>query len=142
LPRSDEIIEDLRFDDIPQTQMSVETVYEKIKFSLSVQFMVMAENNKKWLTLYSLLTAACYLLDGLTFLVVLRAFTKMGGHEHSEMVMLFACLFYFGIDLFYFLWVMMLRSRLPPQIGSVISDAVFGYTRRLTRELYSNLDQN
>ncbi len=79
LPKSHEIIEDLRFDDIPQTQMSVETVSEKIKFSLSVQFMIMAENNKKWLTFYSLLTAACYMLDGLTFLIVLWRFTKVSG---------------------------------------------------------------
>jgi hypothetical protein len=59
--------------------MSVETVSEKIKFSLSVQFMIMAENNKKWLTFYSLLTAACYMLDGLTFLIVLWRFTKVSG---------------------------------------------------------------
>ena len=142
LPKSHEIIEDLRFDDIPQTQMSVETVSEKIKFSLSVQFMLMAENNKKWLTFYSLLTAACYMLDGLTFLIVLWRFTKITGQEHSEMIMLFACLFNFGIDMFYFLWVVVLRERLPPKLGSVISDAVFGYTKKMTRELYGNLDQN
>ena len=122
--------------------MSVETVSEKIKFSLSVQFMLMAESNKKWLTLYSLLTAICYMLDGLTFLIVLRQFAKVAGGEHSEMILLFACLSYFAIDLSYFLWVMLLRGRLPPSIGGVISDAVFGYTRRLIRELYSNLDQN
>jgi len=77
LPKSHEIIEDLCFDDIPQAQMSVETVTEKIKFSLSVQFMIMAESNKKWLTIYSLLTALCYMLDGLTFIIVLRQFTKV-----------------------------------------------------------------
>ena len=72
LPKSHEIIEDLKFDDIPQTQISVDTVSEKIKFSLTVQFMIMAESNKKWLSIYSLLTLACYILDGLTFLIVLR----------------------------------------------------------------------
>lgn len=122
--------------------MSVETVTEKIKFSLTIQFMIMAENNKKWLTFYSLLTAICYMFDGLTFVIVLRQFTQVQGKEHSEMVMLFACLFNFGIDMFYFLWVMVLRGRLPPTIGGLISDAVFGYTKKLTRELYGNLDQN
>jgi len=142
LPKSHEIIEDVKFDDIPATQMSVETVTEKIKFSLTIQFMILAENNKKWLTIYSLLTTLCYLLDGLTFIIVLRQFTKVEGKEHSEMIMLFACLFNFGIDMFYFLWVMVLRGRLPPSIGGLISDAVFGYTKKLTRELYGNLDQN
>lgn len=56
------------------------------------------------------------------------------------MVMLFATLINFGIDAFYFLWVMVLRGRLPPSLGGVVSDAVFGFTKKLTRELYSNLD--
>jgi hypothetical protein len=72
LPNSHEIIEDLKFDDIPQTQMSVETVSDKIKFSLSVQFMMLAESNKKLLMIYSMLTMASFILDGLTFLIVLR----------------------------------------------------------------------
>jgi len=42
--------------------------------------------------------------------------------------------------MFYFLWVAVLRERLPPKLGSVISDAVFGYTKKMTRELYGNLD--
>ena len=56
--------------------------------------------------------------------------------------MLFATLFNFGIDMFYFMWVMVLRGRLPGTQGALISDAVFGYTKKLTRELYGNLDQN
>ena len=116
--------------------MSVETVSEKIKFTLSVQFMLMAENCKKWLTLYSLLTIICYILDGLTFIIVLRQFSKVAGHEHSEMIMLFATLFNFSLDLFYFIWVMTLRGRLPASMGGFVSDAVFGFTKKLTRELY------
>ena len=58
------------------------------------------------------------------------------------MVMLFATLINFGIDMFYFLWVLVLRGRLPHSIGGLISDAVFGFTKKLTRELYNNLDPN
>ena len=65
----------------------------------------------------------------------------MAGHEHSEMIMLFATLYNFGLDLFYFIWVLTLRGRLPPSMGSFVSDAVFGYTKKLTRELYANLDK-
>lgn len=142
MPKSHEIIEDLRFDDIPQAAMTVDAVSEKLKFSLSVQFMLAAENNKKWLTFYSVLTVACYIFDGFAFLIVLRSFANVEGREHSEMILLCACLFYFGVDMFYFLWVMVLRTRLPGQLGQLISDAVFGFTKKLTRELYSGLDQN
>ena len=35
-----------------------------------------------------------------------------------------------------------MRSRLPNELGSLISDAIFGFTKKLTRELYSGLDQH
>ena len=56
--------------------------------------------------------------------------------------MLFATIYNFGLDLYYIFWVMTLRGRLPPSMGSFVSDAVFGYTKKLTRELYSNLDKS
>ena len=52
------------------------------------------------------------------------------------MIMLFATLANFGLDLFYFIWIMTLRRRLPPALGGFVSDAVLGYTKKLTRELY------
>ena len=56
--------------------------------------------------------------------------------------MLFAVLANFGLDMFYFIWVMTLRGRLPPSLGGFVSDAVYGYTKKLTRELYQGLDKN
>ena len=85
--------------------MSVEKVADKVKFSLSVQFMNMAEDNRKWLMLYTVLTGICYLFDALTFVIVLKWFS-VAGKEHSELLMLFATLINFGIDMYYLLWVM------------------------------------
>jgi hypothetical protein len=78
LPKSHDIVSDLEFDDIPAAQMSVEKVADKVKFSLSVQFMNMAEENRKWLMLYTVLTGICYLFDALTFVIVLKWFSVAG----------------------------------------------------------------
>ena len=62
---------------------------------------------KKWLLIYSLLTVVCYMTDGLNFVIQYRWFS-VPGHEHSELVLLVATIFYFGLDLYYIFWVMML----------------------------------
>ena len=103
--------------------------------------MNMAEENRKWLLLYSGLTGLCYLFDALTFVIVLRWFS-VAGKEHSELLMLFATLINFGIDMYYLIWVMQLKSKLPPKMGTFVSDAILGYTKKLTRELYHNLDRS
>ena len=36
LPKSHEIVNDLDFDDLKSTQVSIEKLYEKVKFSLTI----------------------------------------------------------------------------------------------------------
>ena len=92
------------------------------------------------MTLYSVVTAVCYLMDGLCFISAFRWFS-VPGNEHAELLLLMATLLNFTIDVYYFIWVMNLKQKLPPKIGSFVSDAILGYTQKMTRELYHNLDQ-
>lgn len=98
-----------------------------------------AEHSKKWMMIYTILTAVCYLFDGLCFISTFRWFS-VAGHEHAELLLLMATLLNFAIDVYYFIWVLNLKQKLPPKIGSFVSDAILGYTKKLTRELYYNLD--
>ena len=99
----------------------------------------MAQAGKFWLTLYSIVTAVCYLFDGLCFISAFRWFS-VPGDEHSELLLLMATLINFSIDVYYFIWVLNLKQKLPPKIGSYVSDAVLGLTSKLSRELFHNLD--
>ena len=71
LPRSHEIVEDLDFDDI-QGNLTIEKLYERIKFSLSVQFMNQAQASRFWMMGYSIITAICYLFDGICFIYAFK----------------------------------------------------------------------
>ena len=42
----------------------------------------------------------------------------------------------FTVDVYYFIWVVNLKQKLPPKIGGMVSDAILGYTQKMTRELY------
>ena len=89
--------------------------------------------------IYTGITAVCYLMDGLCFISTFRWFS-VPGHEHAELLLLMATLLNFSIDIYYFIWVLSLKEKLPPKIGAFVSDAVLGYTQKMTRELYHNLD--
>ena len=98
-----------------------------------------AQKSKLWMGVYSGITAVCYLFDGIVFISTFRWFS-VPGHEHAELLLLMATLLNFSIDVYYFVWVLNLKQKLPPKIGSFVSDAVLGYTQKMTRELYHNLD--
>ena len=44
------------------------------------------------------------------------------------------------IDAYYFTWVMSLKGKLPPEMACYVSDAILGYTKKMSRELMWNLD--
>ena len=91
------------------------------------------------MTLYTIVTAVCYLMDGLCFISAFRWFS-VPGNEHAELLLLMATLLNFTIDVYYFIWVLNLKQKLPPKIGSFVSDAVLGYSTKMKRELFYNLD--
>lgn len=139
LPKSHDIVEALDFSKLPHSQVSIESLYDTVKFSISVQFMNLGEKGKTILTLYSVFTALCYLMDGVCFIVAYNGFS-VPGNEHSELLLLVATLLNFTIDVYYFVWVLNLKSKLPPKIGSFVSDAILGYTKKLTREIMHSFE--
>ena len=53
--------------------------------------------------------------------------------------MIFALIF-LVVDVYYFTWVLSLKGKLPPDMACFVSDAVLGYTKKMSRELMHNLD--
>ena len=54
--------------------------------------------------------------------------------------MLTFTLIFLIIDAYYFTWVLSLKSKVPPDMACFISDAILGYTKKMSRELFHNLD--
>ena len=50
-----------------------------------------------------------------------------------------AAIIYFGIDLYYFIWVIQLKHKLPKEMATFASDAIFGYTNKMAAELRKKL---
>ena len=55
--------------------------------------------------------------------------------------MLAITLTFLVIDAYYFTWVLSLKGKLPPDMACFVSDAVLGYTKKMSRELKYNLDK-
>ena len=140
LPKTHEIAEDVDLDDIRQEEMSVEKLASKMKFDLSIQFMLRAGESKNWMLFYSMATGLVYIFDLLTFCVAFYQFQGVVGYEHTDVIMLFATILWLGIDVYYFMWVMSLKNKLPPDMACFVSDAVLGYAAKMNRELKYNLD--
>ena len=64
----------------------------------------------------------------------------MPGHEHADVILLFISLTFLVLDAYYFTWVLSLKDKLPPEMAAYASDAILGYTKKMTRELWHNLD--
>jgi len=62
------------------------------------------------------------------------------GYEHADVVMLTLTIVFLTIDAYYFLWVLNLKSKLPPDMATFVTDAVLGYSKKMQRELVYNLD--
>ena len=84
--------------------------------------------------IYSVLTVGCYLFDGLQFVIQYSAF-GVKGYEHSELTMLLATIVYQAIDIYYLVWVVQLKQKLPANMSSYMSDTILGYTSKMTNEL-------
>ncbi len=54
--------------------------------------------------------------------------------------MLALTLTFLVIDVYYFTWVLSLKGKLPPDQACFVSDAILGYTKKMSRELMHNLD--
>jgi len=44
------------------------------------------------------------------------------------------------VDAYYFTWVLSLKDKLPTEMASYAGDAILGYTKKMSRELWHNLD--
>ena len=89
---------------------------------------------------YTIITAVCYLFDGICFIYAFKEFSEPD-NEYAELLLLMTTLVNFTIDVYYFIWVVNLKQKLPPKIGAFVSDAILGYTQKMTRELYHGLDR-
>jgi hypothetical protein len=69
LPRSHDAIESLDFSNVHESEHSVDTYLNKIKFSLSVVLINAGDECKKWFLIYSGATSLCFLLDCTNFVV-------------------------------------------------------------------------
>ena len=76
----------------------------------------------------------------LTFCIAFYEFQGVPGYEHADVVMLIMTMIFIGIDVYYFLWVLSLKGKLPPDMAVFVSDAVLGYTKKMNRELGWNLN--
>lgn len=140
LPKTHEIVEDIDLSDIPHAEMSVEKLTEKIKFDLSVQFMNKSQESKNYQLFYSITTALIYIFDVLTFCIAFYNFQGKPEDAHGNVIMLCIVLTFLIIDAYYFTWVLSLKSKLPPDMACFVTDAVLGYTKKMSRELWHNLD--
>mmetsp|Transcript_32916 Transcript_32916/g.43381 ORF Transcript_32916/g.43381 Transcript_32916/m.43381 type:complete len:122 (-) Transcript_32916:238-603(-) len=89
---------------------------------------------------YSLATVLIYIFDVLTFCIAFHRFQGVPGHEHADVILLFISLTFLVLDVYYFTWVLSLRGKLPPEMAAYASDAILGYTKKMSRELWHNLD--
>ena len=139
-PKTHDIVEDIDLSDIKQEEMSVEKLTAKIKFDLSIQFMIKSQESRNWQLFYSAATALIYIFDILTFCLAFYEFQSVPGNEHADVIMLVMTLTYMTIDAYYFLWVMNLKNKLPPDMACFVSDAIMGYVKKMHRELAYNLE--
>ena len=90
--------------------------------------------------IYSVTTVLVWVFDIFTFCVAYYRFTGVPGHEHADVILLFTTLTFVVTDTYYFTWVMSLKDKLPPEMAAYASDAILGYTKKMSRELWHNLD--
>ena len=121
--------------------MTVEKITDKIKFDLSVQFMNRSDETKTKQLYYSIATALIYIVDIFCFCLAFYKFTGVPMHEHADVIMLFLTLTFLVIDAYYFTWVLSLKDKLPPEIAAFAGDAILGYSKKMSTELWHNLDQ-
>ena len=140
LPQTHEIVQDIDLSEVPHADISVEKLMEKLKFDLSIQFMNKSQESKNWQLFYSIATGLIYIFDILVFCIAFYKFSGDAGGEHAEVILLALTLTFLIIDAYYFTWVLSLKGKLPPDMACFVSDAVLGYTKKMSRELYHNLD--
>ena len=53
--------------------------------------------------------------------------------------MLLGSLVYIALDVYYLVWLSNVKSQLPPKMASIFSDAIVGYTKKMSRDLIHNV---
>jgi len=102
--------------------------------------MLKSQESKNYQLFYTATTALIYIFDILTFCIAFYEFQGVPGYEHSDVIMLVMTLIYLCIDAYYFLWVLNLKGKLPPDMACFVSDAILGYAKKMHRELEYNLE--
>lgn len=133
-------MEDIDLSEIKHEDISVEKLTKQIKFDLSIIFILKSQEKKNFQLFYSAATALVYVFDLLTFCIAFYEFQGVPGYEHADVVMLTLTMIFLSIDAYYFMWVLNLKSKLPPDMAAFATDAVLGYSNKVKREIEYNLD--
>jgi hypothetical protein len=100
-PRSHEMLEGLALEN---KAYDVESLKSRIQFSLSVQIIDKAEENKRWLWLYSGATLWCFLTDIMCFAIQYRWYEE-GQIDYTNLWMMVVSLMYLLFDVIYIFWI-------------------------------------
>jgi len=69
MPRSHDVIDSLNLSNVHQSEHSVETYLDRVKFSISVSLIHAGDECKKFFLIYSGATTLCFILDCINFVV-------------------------------------------------------------------------
>ena len=108
-----------------------------LKDKISEIFMKYVESCKNLLLIYLIFTVICIVLDVIDFIVQFVRFGR-AGDEYSELMMLFIVVIFLGLDVFYFIWVMQVKTKVRPEMAAYLSKALFGFVTLMKTQLVSN----
>ena len=131
LPTSHEIIENMELTDPVDTNL--DKVQDKIGESGFTLFGKAMEKSRNMLCLYTMLTVACYCLDGINFLIQYKNF-GIATEERGEFLLLLVSLLFYVTDIFYLVWVVNLKDKLPNKLSKGVSDGMLGFTRQIGQQ--------
>lgn len=86
------------------------------------------EKSRTMLCMYTMLTFVCYCLDGINFLIQYKNF-GIATEERGEFLLLLVSLLFYLTDIFYLIWVVNLKDKLPIKLSKGVSDGMLGFTR-------------
>ena len=69
----------------------------------------------------------CYCCDGINFLIQYRNF-GIDGEQRGEFLLLLVSLLFYITDIFYLVWVVNIKDKLPPKLSKGVSDGMLGFT--------------
>lgn len=66
--------------------------------------MTQSESCRYYLLVYSVLALLAYVLDAIEFIIQFRYFGEPG-HEHQEILLMFAAIYYLCLNFYYLVWI-------------------------------------